>query len=596
MLYLWPTASGAPRGSWLVVLCCYQSQLVTAIDWTRTPIDRHATVSQHNPVRTNTSSAAYDTPAFLGNGRLGFSADITGLQSLLPFNTLSSWGWHNDSLPTTPNQTSPATFRGVDLEVHGRLVEYDQPNPDLPEISQWMIANPNRINLGRIGLRWHGEWLTDTALASGARQELNLWTGVLESSFQVAGEPVVVWTAVHPQSDTVAVKIRSRLLCDGQLAVSFDFPYASGQNKFDAPFVGVWNATNKHSTTAEVKDKYASIKHVLDATTYMNDIRWQQSDATLDGPEEGTHRYTLAARKSTTLTFTSTFSPAHLDSDLAVDQVFADTSAWWEEYWQTGAFIGFPAHSERELERRIILSQYLTAANTANCDYSEQESGLVNNGWYGKFHLEMTIWHNLHYVLWRKPQYLSSMMPGMYQKFLPSSLARAEQMGYNGARWGKMSDPSGRSAPGTINSLLIWQQPHPMFFADQEYQLASAHGKPDVLDRWADIIRPTADFMASFAWWNRTTSRYDLGPPMYPSSENTDPLVTVNPAFELAYWQYGLQVAIDWNHRLGAAVPDKWIDVRDKLAPLPTDYVNGSKTYVIYEGISDMWNNATYSK
>ena len=208
----------------------------------------------------------------------------------------------------------------------------------------------------------------------------------------------------------------------------------------------------------------------------------------------------------------------------------------------------------------------------------------------------MPVWHNMHYFLWGKPRYLSNMLPGMYESFLATSLERASDMGYNGSRWGKMTDPSGRSAPGEINSLLIWQQPHPMFFADQEYRMASEGGKKAVLEKWDNILHFSADYMASFAWWNESASWYDLGPPMYPSSENTSPNITINPTFELAYWQFGLEVAIDWKERLQQPVPEAWRTVRENMAPLPTDARNGSNTYVTYQGIPDMWNNETYSK
>ena len=169
-------------------------------------------------------------------------------------------------------------------------------------------------------------------------------------------------------------------------------------------------------------------------------------------------------------------------------------------------------------------------------------------------------------------------------------------MGYTGARWGKMSDESGRSAPGVFNSLLIWQQPHPMFFADQEYNQAALETQPHVLEKWAEILDATAEFMSSFAWWNETTHRYDLGPPLYPSSENTDPKISVNPTFEVAYWQFGLQVAMDWKSRLNETIPAKWMDVYEHLAPLPTGPYNQTETYVIYEGIENMWTTSNYSK
>lgn len=113
----------------------------------------------------------------------------------------------------------------------------------------------------------------------------------------------------------------------------------------------------------------------------------------------------------------------------------------------------------------------------------------------------------------------------MYHEFLPSSYDRARLQGYTGARLGKMTDPTGRSAPGEINSLLIWQQPHPMYFAEIEYR---SFPNNSTLGTWDEILTGVADFMASFAWYNETTSVYDLGPPMYPVSESTNPNATVS--------------------------------------------------------------------
>ena len=53
----------------------------------------------------------------------------------------------------------------------------------------------------------------------------------------------------------------------------------------------------------------------------------------------------------------------------------------------------------RELERRIVLSQYLTAIQCAG-SLPPQETGLTCNSWEGKFHLEMHWWHAAHFALW----------------------------------------------------------------------------------------------------------------------------------------------------------------------------------------------------
>ena len=79
-------------------------------------------------------------------------------------------------------------------------------------------------------------------------------------------------TAADDDSDTVAVSIDSELVATGELSVFFDFPYASGKNKFDAPYVGVWNATANHTTTLVSSQNDAAINHTLDATTYQTYI------------------------------------------------------------------------------------------------------------------------------------------------------------------------------------------------------------------------------------------------------------------------------------------------------------------------------------
>lgn len=70
-------------------------------------------VSKFNIVRTKLIDNE-TTPLQVGNGNFAFNVDNTGMQvgltafvkcfadsiqTFLPFNTLSSWAWHNDSFP-----------------------------------------------------------------------------------------------------------------------------------------------------------------------------------------------------------------------------------------------------------------------------------------------------------------------------------------------------------------------------------------------------------------------------------------------------------------------------------------------------------------
>ncbi|CAG8977215.1 hypothetical protein HYALB_00007910 [Hymenoscyphus albidus] len=550
---------------------------------TNPKIPRQSIIQQFNPLRLASSD---NTPIQVGNGDFAFGADVTGLQTFYPFGTLSSWGWHNFSLPTEQGESSVESFRGVDWWTHGRLVNYAQPNPSQPKISNWLIQNPQRINLGRIGFYFGDNVnITESQLESKT-QTLDLYSGTIISSFVLLGQKVSVETTADPDSSTLGVKVESELVKMGKIGVFFDFPYPDVL-KFDAPFVGVWNNVSLHTTSLRQAGDSAQIRHDIDATTYFTHIQWSSCSASISGPIPGTHSYVLQAKEDESadgkLDLTVNYTPRIEDaSDQTASEISQKSKKWWENYWQTGAFISLPTSipDAKELMRRTILSQYLLAVNSAGQD-PPQESGLVNNGWYGKFHLEMTPWHLVHWNLWGKLELLSRSVPGVYERLLESSKERARNQGYGGAKWGKMSDPGGRSAPGEINSLVIWQQPHPMYFAELEWRSVG----DGVLGKWDGILSETAEYMVSSAWWNVTTGVYDLGPPMYPVSENTNPNSTINPVFELSYWRFGLRIASTWKTRQNLPIPSSWTHVLENLAPLPI--TNG--TYPIYENTPLMW-------
>jgi hypothetical protein len=130
--------------------------------------------------------------------------------------------------------------------------------------------------------------------------------------------------------------------------------------------------------------------------------------------------------------------------------------------------------------------------------------------------------------------------------------------------------------------MLIWQQPHPIFFAELDYR---AHPTPQTLEKWKEIIFDTADFMASYAALNPTTGHYDLGPPMYTVPEITNCDKVHNPAFELSYWRFGLRMAQTWRERLGLARNPDWDKVLNNLAPLPQH----DGVYIQEEDLTDTW-------
>lgn len=545
-------------------------------------IDRFTLVNRHNPIRTKSNGKS---PIQIGNGKFAFGADITGLQTFIPFATMSDWGWKSDDLPE--GQT-PEMFEGKYLDTAGRKIRYEIPN-DQKELSQWLISNPNRLNLARVGLLFKDHEAIEESDLDDCRQELDLFNGSIRSSFDYNGDKCFVTTACDPEDDAIGISLKSDLVTSGNLTLFVEFPYCDGKQKFSAPYVGAWNEHDKHkSEIITHKNDFQSLRHIIGDTTYDilvnvepgNEYSWRSV---------GQHKYVLQFQTSIPkISVSLNFGSSEVEWTKTATEVQDRARNYWNDFWLLGGAIDLSKSSDprwKELERRCILSQYIMAVNASGL-FPPQESGLVNNGWYGKFHLEMVFWHCGHLALFNRWDRLSRMIE-IYRKFLKSSIVRASEQGYKGARWPKMVDPSGRHSPGEINSLLIWQQPHPIMFAEMEFR---AFPTIEVLNKWKEVIFQTAEFMASYAMLDPTTGKYNLGPPMHIMSENTQSQDTKNASFELQYWRFGLSKAILWFQRLESNFPVSWSNVLHNLAPLPVE--NG--LYIICPGIKNMWTEYTW--
>ncbi len=277
------------------------------------------------------------------------------------------------------------------------------------------------------------------------------------------------------------------------------------------------------------------------------------------------HRFMLSAPGTKRLELLCVFSPTMVSNDLpTVGKAFDETSAHWRNFWSTGGAIDLAGSKDPrwfELERRIVLSQYLMAAQSAG-SFPSAESGLMGiDPWRGQFHMEMVWWHLAHYALWDRWSMAAEAL-GCYRRFTPSARALAAQLGYQGLKWPKSVGPEGRSAPWEGNQVLLWKQPHPIFFAELDYRL---HPTRATLDKWAAVVQGTAEHMADYPTRDEATGVYSLAPAMPPSEQG----ITRDPVFDLAYWRWGLDQAQVWRQRLGLAREPHWDEVRQHLAPLP---------------------------
>lgn len=545
-------------------------------------IDRKALVTRHDII---TRDKNLKSPAQVGNGEFAFGFDFTGLQTFGEnTNTLSDWGWHEFPLP---KGEKPSDFKGQEWNTQGRMVRYDIQSPDQKALTDWMIENPQRINLGRIGLIFQKKDGTIAKIADyqDPVQKIDLWSGIATSTFEVDGTPVTVTTIGHPALDAIAVKITSPGISHGNIKISIAFPYAS-HTEFGSG--ADWDHPDSHKTTLTLGQHTASFIRTLDQTRFGVRLSWE-GNATLVNPEK--HHYELVpSGKQNEFSFVMAFDKAPAQAPLPTfDRTRSASITKWKNFWNSGGAIDLSASKDPrwfELERRIVLSQYVMAINEAG-SLPPQESGLVNNGWHGKFHFEMIWWHEAHYALWNRWDIMNKAL-GIYHDDLEVYRKKAKDQGYDGVRWPKtLGGHRHWEWPNEINPLLIWQEPHPIFFAELDYR---AHPSKQTLNKWKDVVLGTADFMASYPYYNQKEDRYILGYPLQVVSENANPRNTINPTFELSYWRTGLRIAQEWRHRLGLPSNPKYDEVSTKLSKLPVK----DGLYVSWENIDSMWTKFNF--
>ncbi|MGH9880576.1 MAG: glycoside hydrolase family 65, partial [Pyrinomonadaceae bacterium] len=392
-------------------------------------------VSRHNPTLRKLDPLS---PLSLGNGEFAFTGDITGLQTFpqeyeqtMPLCTMAQWGWHTSPVPAG---LEPKSLRLTPYDTHGRSVGYQTSADGQSELYNWLRENPHRLHLGRIGLRLLVDDKEEATAAdlTDIEQRLDLWQGMLTSRFKFKGEATIVRTAVHPTLDLLAVEIESGLIRDGRLAVRFAFPYGSPQMQ-----AADWEQPGRHeSGVLGLTARGVKLRRVLDANEYYAAIAWT-SDASF--VSEKPHSFLLSSKSARSssresLEFVVAFSPHALKHELpGVATTFSTSAAHWQRFWTQGAAVELADSSDSrapELERRVVLSQYLTAIQCSG-SMPPQECGLTVNSWYGKFHLEMHWWHAAHFALWNRLPLLEKSL-AWYNKILPVARELAKSQGYKG--------------------------------------------------------------------------------------------------------------------------------------------------------------------
>jgi hypothetical protein len=545
-------------------------------------INRKEIVDRHSPLY---KKANYNAPLSVGNGTFCFTADCTGLQTFFdeyssapdafPLCAMAEWGWHSYPQP----ENDEANLRLTPFDTYGRTVYYASDDKGQEELFKRIRVNAHKFHLGKIGFEFSDNAFSKDDIKSES-QFLSLWEGVLFSSFLIGGEIVKTEIFVHPDEDSLYVRVVSPLLKDEKLRITLVFPYGS-HKKSAADF----SASHLHIT----RNFGDYIERELDGTSYRVILDGQGFTSSID---EKKHTVILCPN-SEEIEFSVKFEPlripvlAKTGIDYRKNPKQADTFAqarekcgkFWENYWNSGGFIDFSGSTDcraKELERRIVLSRYLVAIQSRG-QLPPAETGLTCNSWYGKFHLEMHFWHQAHFAIWGRAGELKKSL-AYYKKILPVAREIAASQEFSGARWPKMCDPSGRNTPSSIAVFLIWQQPHPVMLAEL---CQRAEPSDDFLREYRDIVVQTAEFIKSFVHWEEDSKRYVLGPPFIPVQERHDPETVLNATFELEYFRVCLRKSDEWLKRLGE--PGCYGEIAENLSlPAMKDGV-----YIAHENCPD---------
>ena len=559
------------------------------------PIDREALVARNNP-----QVSSFDSLASLsvGNGEFAFTVDATGLQTFpsvykkgVPLGTQSQWGWHSFG---NPNKYKPEEYlkehdfgRGH-KEIYACQFKEDGRQK---EASNWYRMNPHRLHLGIVGLELGDD--VKTSDITDIAQTLDMWNGVINSHFTLKGNAFDVQTVCHPQMDMISASITS----PARAGVKLHFPYPTGAHADDACN---WDANNKHTTDIVFENAQSAVlKRTLDSTVYYVSLRWE-GKASLKEKSANYFVLTPAEDKlAFSCKFTSAFPGTVFESEPAVYtsvdtlptfvETLAAGNSYWNNFWKNGAAVDFSHCTDpraKELERRVVLSQYLLAIQSAG-SVPPQETGLTYNSWFGKFHLEMIWWHQAWQALWGHPELLDRTL-GWYETVEPVAREIARRQGFDGVRWMKMTDPSGTEAPSNVGSFLIWQQPHFIYLAELVYR---ANPSDEVIKKYNHLVQETAKFMYSFATYDEFHGRFILKGAI-PAQETLRAATTINPPFELSYWHYAMNVAQQWRERAGEKRNLEWDEMIDKLSPLA---YNEDCLYLAAENAVDTYKDIRFT-
>ena len=588
-----------------------------------TGIDRESVVRRHFPHVTMPNGLDF---LALGNGAFGFAVDATGLQTFGDNSTLcllSDMHWFTAPWNGLGDPFTAAMSEGVFIELETRTPEGLNRTVKYPmngggKAAQWLVENPSRMDLGQLGfvhLCSAGSNSTGNSLhllrsdITQLSQRLDTWRGVATSNWTHAptGIDVEAKTVVDMASSSISLDVAAT---KPGLGVSLAFAYPDGS------FGGCRDFTkpSQHSTVVIARSPDGS-SVVLHRTIELEEHTVEcRGTSGVWAPTPSPHHFVFtpslppdggggAIGFSLSCTWSDPAQPlprSPPSGGWSSGAVASRTAAEWRRFWNSGAFLDLQGDSSgtvqaQELERRVILSQYLMRAMEWG-PLPPQETALIHNSWHGKHHQEMRYWHQAHHAMWGRTEPLVK-SDQWYIDALQNASWYAAYQGYEGARWPKAAGrpnprysntlpPSKMSNgtavywdwPGPISTILIWDQPHSIWVSELQYQACVVNHtrfacEAETLHRLKHVVDATATFMASYLSYDATDGHFHVGPPVAGAAESgqqgSHAQSISDPTFELIQFAVTLTVANQWRVRIGQTPNATWTKMVSQLAPAP---------------------------
>ena len=168
-------------------------------------------------------------------------------------------------------------------------------------------------------------------------QTLDLWTGIVRSSYEIEDVPVEVVTCCHPQQDLVAVHVKSKLMSQGRLKVFWEFPVVTA------------NESDRGRTSARARG--VDLTRTLDSNRYFVSVAWDQGEWEAGSWNPGwPRRYLLTPPRDTNeFSFVCRFSPKAIGKLPTFAESAAASAKHLPEFWQSGGAIDLSESKDRRI-------------------------------------------------------------------------------------------------------------------------------------------------------------------------------------------------------------------------------------------------------